>query len=147
LNEGLTGTDSAPPAGAERAAVSRSTVFAAAGGVTLFVVLLGVLFYTRPIKDVKPGESAHVGAAAASIGLACAATRAKFGIMIAAALRRDLPKFDSVTKDAVVLHMGDEVKVLERFGERQQNARIEVLSGKNKGRTCYTEIDAPDFLD
>ena len=89
--------------------------------------------FLAPIKDVKPGETARVGAAAASIGLACAATRQKFDVMIAAAIARDLTRFDSVTGDAVVLRKGDAVKVLERFGDKQQNAKLQVESGEVQG--------------
>jgi hypothetical protein len=127
--------------------MSTNAIFAILGGVALLAIVVGALFYSQPIHDVKPGEGAKIGFAAARIGIACASTKEKFGAMIAAALAQDYNKFLEATAGGVILRQNDEVKVVERFGPHNENAKLEVLSGPFAGRTCYSEIDARGFLE
>jgi type IV secretory pathway TrbF-like protein len=135
--------ESAPP----QAGLSTNAIFAILGGVALLAIVLGALFYSQPVPDVKAGQAAKIGFAAARIGIACASTREKFDAMIAAALAQDYEKFREATSDGVILRQNDRVKVLERFGDHKENAKLLVITGSYAGRTCYTETDARGFLE
>jgi hypothetical protein len=133
-------------------------------GFALVLLVLGViivaLLFSRPatpppagtgapavIPQAKVGATKHIGSAAAQIGIACLTSRVKLDDMLTAGRAGNLSRVSQDISDAAILHPGDGVRVLERFGPGGKYAKLDVVSGGSTGRVCFTEIDAPDFLN
>ena len=123
--------------------------------MVLAVIIAALLFWRPPVQSptsgrseppAKAGVTKHIGSAAAQMGIACLASRERLENMLVAGRAGNFSRVSELISDAAILHPGDGVRVLERFGPSGKYAKLEVVSGGSAGRVCFSETDAPDFL-
>jgi hypothetical protein len=77
----------------------------------------------------------------------CPATKGQFDAMTDALVKSDNEGYQAAVADGVALEPGTRVRILDRAGPLFTIVHLRILSGDDKGRSCWASADAEGFFE
>ena len=76
----------------------------------------------------------------------CPATKAQYEAMTDALVKSDNEGYQAAVADGVALEPGTKVRIINRTGPLFTIVQLRILSGDDKGRSCWAAADAEGFF-